>query len=74
VAPGAVVAPLGGGLDLAAISGVTQLGSGEGPRREVLAVARLTDPASGATYPVVYRLELVKGARWYVRGVEGASA
>lgn len=72
VAPGAVVAPLGGGLDLAAISGVTQLGSGEGPRREVLAAARLTDPASGATYPVVYRLELVKGARWYVRGVEGA--
>jgi hypothetical protein len=72
VAPGAVVAPLGGGLDLAAISGVTQLGSGEGPRREVLAAARLTDPASGATYPVVYRLELVRGARWYVRGVEGA--
>ncbi|MGN6664656.1 MAG: conjugal transfer protein [Solirubrobacterales bacterium] len=72
VAPGAVVAPLGGGLDFAAISAVTQLGSGEGPRREVLAAARLTDPASGATYPVVYRLELVKGARWYVRGVEGA--
>jgi hypothetical protein len=74
LAPGAVVAPLGGVVDFAAISAVTQLGSGEGPRREVLAAARLTDPASGATYPVVYRLELVKGARWYVRGVEGALA
>jgi len=74
VAPGAAVQPLGGGLDLSAISGVTQLGSGEGARREVLAAARLTDPASGATYPVVYRLDLVKGARWYVRGVEGALA
>lgn len=74
VAPGAAVRPLGGGLDLAAISGVTQLGSGEGPRREVLAAARLTDPASGAIYPVVYRLELIRGARWYVRAVEGASA
>lgn len=72
VAPGAAVQPLGGGLDFTAISAVTQLGSGEGPRREVLAAERLTDPASGATYPVVYRLELVKGARWYVRGVEGA--
>jgi hypothetical protein len=74
VAPGAVVQPLGGGLDFAALSAVTQLGSGEGPRREMLAAARLTDPASGATYPVVYRLELVKGARWYVREVEGALA
>ncbi|HEY3552104.1 MAG TPA: conjugal transfer protein [Solirubrobacterales bacterium] len=72
VAPGAVVQPLGDGLDFAALSGVTQLGSGEGPRREVLAAARLTDSASGATYPVVYRLELIKGARWYVRRVEGA--
>ncbi|MGN6258873.1 MAG: conjugal transfer protein [Solirubrobacterales bacterium] len=72
VAPGSAVQPLGGGLDLASVSGVTQLGSSEGPRREVLAAARLTDPASGAGYPVVYRLELVKGARWYVRAVRGA--
>lgn len=74
LAPGAAVAPLGGGLDFAGISAVTQLGPGEGPRREVLAAARLSDPASGATYPVVYRLELVRGARWYVRSVEGAAA
>jgi hypothetical protein len=74
VAPGAAVQPLGGALEFASLSGVSQLGSGEGPRREVLAAARLTDPASGATYPLVYRLELVKGARWYVRAVEGAVA
>lgn len=74
LAPGAAVQPLGGGLDFASISAVAQLGSGEGPRREVLAAARLTDPASGATYPLAYRLELVRGARWYVRGVEGAGS
>jgi hypothetical protein len=74
VPPGAVVQPLGGGLGFRALSGVTQLGSGEGPRREVLAAARLTDPASGATYPVVYRLDLVKAPRWYVRAVEGELA
>jgi hypothetical protein len=72
LAPGAAVQPLGGALQFVSVSGVTQLGSGEGPRREVLAAARLADPASGATYPVAYRLELVKGARWYVRKVEGA--
>jgi hypothetical protein len=69
-----LIQPLGGGLDFVGLSGVTQLGSGEGPRREVLAAARLTDPASDATYPVVYRLDLVKATRWYVRTVEGESA
>jgi len=70
----AEVQPLGGALELAAISGVEQLGSGEGASREVLVAARLTDTASGATYPVVYRLELVRRDRWYVRAIEGAVA
>lgn len=74
LSPGAQVQPLGGDLDLTSVSGVTQLGFGEGPRREVLAAARLADSASGATYPVVYRLLLVKGTRWYVRAVAGALA
>jgi hypothetical protein len=75
LAPGATVTPLGGALHLEAATGVKQLGSGEGPSRTVLAGARLGDPISGAAYPVVYRLELVKGAgRWYVDAVEGASA
>ncbi|HWC09531.1 MAG TPA: conjugal transfer protein [Solirubrobacterales bacterium] len=75
LAPGAVVVPLGGALQLEASTGIKQLGSGEGPNRTVLAAARVSDPASGAIYPVVYRLELVKGGgRWYVAAIEGASA
>lgn len=75
LAPGAAVQPLGGALEFRAITGVTQLGSGEGPVRSVLAAARVADPASGAVYPLVYRLELVKrGGRWYVEAVEGAGA
>ncbi|HEX8752836.1 MAG TPA: conjugal transfer protein [Solirubrobacterales bacterium] len=75
LAPGAAVVPLGGVLTLDAVTGVTQLGSGEGPRRTVLASARVGDPESGATYPVAYRLEVVKaGGRWYVAGVQGASS
>ena len=73
VAPGAAVQPLSGGLQFVSLSGVTQLGSGEGPRRSVLAAVRVTDPATGAIYPLVYRLDAVKGARWYVRAIEGAS-
>jgi hypothetical protein len=75
LAPGAAVQPLGGAIGFRAITGVTQLGSGEGPVRSVLAAARVSDPASGAVYPVAYRLELVKrGGRWYVDAVEGAGA
>jgi len=74
LAPGAVVQPLGGAVRLEGVTGVTQLGSGEGPRRAVLAAARVGDPASGATYPLVYRLELVKHGRWYLESVEGAAS
>lgn len=71
---GAEVQPLGGALGLAGISKVEQLGSGEGARREVLVAARLSDTATGATYPVAYRLGLVRRDRWYVRAIEGAVA
>lgn len=75
LAPGAAVQPLGGAIGFPAITGVTQLDSGEGPVRSVLAAARVSDPASGAVYPVTYRLELVKrGGRWYVEAVEGGRA
>ena len=74
LAPEVTVEPLGGALRFLEVSGVTQLGSGEGSKRVVLAAARVTDPESGATYPLSYRLELVKGARWYVEAVQGASA
>jgi hypothetical protein len=73
LAPGANVVPLGGAVSFDVLTGVTQLGSGEGPRRTILAAGRVSDPASGATYPVAYRLEVVKqGGRWYVTRVEGA--
>jgi hypothetical protein len=75
LAPGASVRPLGGAIEFRAITGVTQLGSGEGPSRSVLAAARVGDPVSGAVYPVAYRLELVKrGGRWYVEAIEGAGS
>ncbi len=75
LAPGAAVQPLGGAIGFRAITGTSQLGSGEGPVRSVLAAARVADPASGAVYPVAYRLELVRrGGRWYVDAVEGAGA
>ena len=74
LAPSVEVQPLGGALGLAAVSQVEQLGSGEGARREVLVAARLNDPATGATYPVVYRLGLVRRDRWYVRAIKGAVA
>jgi hypothetical protein len=72
LAPGAAVTPLAGALELRGARLAGQLGSGEGPSRTVIASARVRDPASGAVYPLAYRLELVRRGRWYVSGVEGA--
>jgi hypothetical protein len=74
LAPGARVVPLGGQVGLVAITAVRQLGSGEGPQREVLVALRVSDTASGAVYPVAYRLDLVRRGRWYVDSVAGASS
>lgn len=74
LAPGASVQPLGGTVRFLALSGVRQLGSGEGPRRTVLAAVRADDPVSGAAYPLAYRLEVVKHGRWYVEAVVGTLA
>jgi hypothetical protein len=73
--PGAAVVPLGGTLELVSVGHVDQLGDGEGPRRDLVTAARLRDPAGGATYPVSYRLRVVRrSGRWYVATVEGAVA
>jgi len=73
LAPGASVVPLGGALHLHGTPAVDQLEGGEGPRRQVIASARVEDPAGGATYPLAWRLEVrERGGRWYVSGVEGA--
>ena len=77
LAPGTVIEPLGAAVALKAIGEVNQLGDGEGPRRVVLAAARVTDPGGGGTYPLVYRLGVERGGadgRWYVAALEGVSA
>jgi hypothetical protein len=72
LAPGATVTPLGGGFELVALASVKQLGDDEGPRRTVIATARVRDAESGAVIPLVYRLRLLHRDRWYVEQVEGA--
>lgn len=74
VEPGVSIRPLAGAMELLSLSAVTQLGSGEGPRRSVLVAVRVGDPRSRAAYPLVYRLDLVRGARWYVEAIQGAPA
>ncbi len=74
VAPGARVEPVGGAVRLVSVSGVEQLGSGEEPRRSLLAQVRVQDPASGAVYPLAYRLGVVRGTRWYVASVAGEAS
>jgi len=72
LAPAAVVTPPGGGFELVAVASVKQLGGGEGARRTAIATARVRDAATGAIYPLAYRLQLVRRDRWYVEAVEGA--
>lgn len=72
LAPGATVTPPGGGFELLAVASVKQLGGGEGSRRTALAAVRVRDAATGAVYPLAYRLQLLRRDRWYVEAVEGA--
>lgn len=70
IATDATVEPVGG-LRLIGVPSTSQVG-GEGVKRSVLAAVHVRDEASGVTYPLSYRLELVKRERWYVTAVEGA--
>lgn len=72
LAPGASIAPAGEGLRLLEVTDVGQLGEGTGTQRTLLVQARVRDAAARATYPVAYRLEVVRRDRWYVSGVQGA--
>jgi Conjugative transposon protein TcpC len=72
LSPGAEVTPPAGGLDLLGVQSVKQLGLGEGPRRTVIAAARVRDPQSGTAYVLAYRLSVSRRGRWYVERVEGA--
>ena len=72
LAPGTVIAPVGGGLRLVEVTDVGQLGDAPATQRTVLVQARVRDAASRASYPVAYRLEVLRRDRWYVSGVQGA--
>jgi len=73
LAPGAGVTPPGGGLAVEEVASVKQVGSAEGPRRTVVAEARVRDSISGSSFGLAYRLEVTRsGGRWYVERVEGA--
>lgn len=75
LAPGATVVPLGGELEVASVGHARQLGGGEGAVREVTVGVELRDPATGASYPLTYRLRVAdRSRRWYVAAVEGAVA
>lgn len=72
LAPTATVTPPGAGFELVAVASVKQLGDGEGGQRTAVAAVRVRDAATGAIYPLDYRLQLVRRDRWYVATVEGA--
>jgi hypothetical protein len=75
LAPGATVVPLGGALEVASVGHAREIGGAEGAERELTVGVSLRDPASGAVYPLTYRLRVVERARrWYVAAVEGAVA
>ncbi len=74
VAPGVAVGSLGPGLELAEVSDVGQLGTSDPVRLSVAATVEVRDAASRATYPARYRLELVRGERWYVESIRGEAA
>ncbi len=73
LAPDAGVTPPGGGLEVIDVASVKQLGNGEGPRRTVVAEARVRDSLSRSSFALAYRLRLTRSeGRWYVERVEGA--
>jgi hypothetical protein len=74
LAPGAFAAPLGGSVRFLSVVAIGQAGPGEGPRRTVIARIRVEDLASGAIYPLAYRLALVRLSRWYVAELQGVAS
>ncbi|HEU5105172.1 MAG TPA: conjugal transfer protein [Solirubrobacterales bacterium] len=75
LAPGAVVTPPGGGLEVQEVFRVKQLGDGEGPKRTVVAEARVRDSVTSSVFALAFRLVVSRGdGRWYVDRVQGALA
>jgi hypothetical protein len=58
---------------LAGLISVAQLGPPARDGRDVLATVRARDEATGAVYPLRYRVRLVRRDRWYVAAVNNAT-
>lgn len=72
LAPGAAVTPMPGGLAVVSFDRVDQIaGTATARRRSVQASVTVRDRATGAAYPLGYRLEVVKHDRWHVAAVAG---
>lgn len=74
VSPGAAIGSLRRGLELAEVSDIGQLTTGDPARRSIAATVQVRDTASGASYPARYVLELVRRERWYVESIRGEAA
>ena len=58
----------------AGITGLVLAASARGRSRDVLATVRARDAATGASYGLRYRLELVREDRWLVAAVNTKEA
>lgn len=74
LAPGVAIAQPAIEAAAVEVAGVFELGAPSSRRRSVVADARVRTDDGGATYPLRYRLELVRTDRWYVRSVAGGAS
>lgn len=70
--PGTTIEAVRGGFELVDLGSLTSLGPENARQRLVLAVARVRDRQSGATYALRYRVQLVRLDRWYVAALNGS--
>jgi hypothetical protein len=69
VPAGVRIGALGERHELVDVTSLALLAPAQGRVREVLASVRARDAATGATYGLRYRLELVREDRWLVAAV-----
>jgi hypothetical protein len=68
--PGVRLASISPPLRLVAVDEIGEE-SRQGPSRVVIATTRVLEPASGALYPLRYRMRVIRLDRWYVASVDG---
>jgi Conjugative transposon protein TcpC len=69
VPAGTQIGALAQPYELTGVVSIEQVGPGAADAREVLAMVRARDVASGAVFALRYRLRLVREDRWYVASV-----